>query len=105
MDDFRNNMPIIQTLGNPGMKPRHWEKISEIVGFPIIVDDELTLEKVIDFNLGDYIEKFEGISEAATKENNLERALDKMMKEWADLRFEILSYKCVIQYFCHLTYR
>ncbi|KAF9413227.1 hypothetical protein HW555_008507 [Spodoptera exigua] len=93
IDEFKSNMPIIQTLGNPGMKPRHWEKISEIVGFPIVVDDELSLEKVIDFNLGDYIDKFESISEAATKENNLERALDKMMKEWADLRFEILIYK------------
>ncbi|KAJ8726572.1 hypothetical protein PYW07_001270 [Mythimna separata] len=93
MDEFKGHMPIIQTLGNPGMKLRHWEKISEIVGFPIVVDDELSLEKVIDFNLSDYIDKFEGISEAATKENNLERALDKMMKEWADLRFEILVYK------------
>ncbi|XP_045534007.1 dynein axonemal heavy chain 7 [Papilio machaon] len=93
MDDFKTHMPIIQTLGNPGMKLRHWEKVSEIVGFPIVVDEELSLAKVIDFNLDDYIEKFEGISEAATKENNLEKALDKMMKEWADLKFEILSYK------------
>ncbi|CAH0726011.1 unnamed protein product, partial [Brenthis ino] len=93
MEDFKTHMPIIQTLGNPGMKPRHWEKVSEIVGFPIVVDDELSLEKVIDFNLVDYIEKFENISEAATKENNLEKALDKMIKEWAELRFEILPYK------------
>ncbi|XP_037866676.1 dynein axonemal heavy chain 7 isoform X1 [Bombyx mori] len=93
MDSFKTNLPIIQTLGNPGMKPRHWEKISDIVGFPIVVDDELSLEKVIDFNLVDYIEKFETISEAATKENNLEKALDKMMKEWADLKFDILPYK------------
>ncbi|XP_041972117.1 dynein axonemal heavy chain 7 isoform X2 [Aricia agestis] len=93
MDEFKTHMPIIQTLGNPGMKPRHWEKVSEIVGFPIVVDDELSLEKVIDFNLVDYIDKFEGISEAATKENNLEKALDRMMKEWADLVFEILPYK------------
>lgn len=95
MDEFKTNIPIIQTLGNPGMKPRHWEKISEIVGFPILVDDSLSLEKVIDFNLVDYIEKFEAISEAATKENNLEKALDKMMKEWADLKFDILVYKLV----------
>ncbi|CAG4997774.1 unnamed protein product [Parnassius apollo] len=92
IEEFKTHLPIIQTLGNPGMKPRHWEKVSEIVGFPIVVDDELSLEKVIDFNLVDYIEKFEGISEAATKENNLEKALDKMMKEWADLKFEILLY-------------
>ncbi|XP_068620866.1 dynein axonemal heavy chain 7 [Battus philenor] len=93
MDEFKTHMPIIQTLGNPGMKARHWEKVSDIVGFPIVVDEELSLAKVIDFNLDDYIEKFEGISEAATKENNLEKALDKMMKEWADLKFDILAYK------------
>ncbi|XP_063529439.1 dynein axonemal heavy chain 7-like [Cydia strobilella] len=93
IDEFKSNMPIVQTLGNPGIKPRHWEKISSIVGFPIILDEELTLQKVIDFNLADFIEKFESISEAATKENNLEKTLDKMMKEWADLRFEILPYK------------
>ncbi|XP_047987651.1 dynein axonemal heavy chain 7-like [Leguminivora glycinivorella] len=93
MDDFKVHLPIINNLGNPGMKARHWEKISDIVGFPIVVDDNLSLEKVIDFNLMDYNDKFEAISEAATKENNLERALDKMMKEWADLTFEILPYK------------
>lgn len=81
------------------MKARHWEKISDIVGFSIVVDDELSLAKVIDMNLDDYIEKFEGISEAATKENNLERTMDKMMKEWADLRFEILPYKLVVMLF------
>lgn len=104
MDEFKTNMPIIQTLGNPGMKARHWEKVSDIVGFPIVVDEELSLEKVIDFNLVDYIEKFESISEAATKENNLEKALDKMMKEWADLKFEILPYKSVltVSFFCCL---
>lgn len=95
MDEFKTHMPIVQTLGNPGMKSRHWEKVSDIVGFPIQVDEELSLQKVIDFHLDEYIDKFEGISEAATKENNLEKALDKMMKEWADLKFEILPYKLV----------
>lgn len=86
-------MPIIQTLGNPGMKARHWEKISEIVGFPIKVDADLTLEKIIDYGLDDYIEKFETISEAATKENNLEKNLKKMMFEWQDVEFTVLPYR------------
>lgn len=86
-------MPIIQTLGNPGMKARHWEKVSEIVGFPIKVDDTLTLEKIIDYGLDDYFEKFEAISESATKENNLEKNLHKMKFEWQDMEFVILVYK------------
>ncbi|KAK9727723.1 Dynein heavy chain, N-terminal region 2 [Popillia japonica] len=93
IEEFKEHMPIIQTLGNPGMKDRHWEKVSEIVGFPIKVDSELTLAKIIDYGLDDYIEKFESISEAATKENNLEKNLNKMIAEWADQEFSVLIYK------------
>ncbi|KAJ8952271.1 hypothetical protein NQ318_007438 [Aromia moschata] len=93
IEEFKEHMPIIQTLGNPGMKARHWEKVSELVGFPIKVDDDLTLEKIIDYGLDDYVEKFEAISESATKENNLEKNLNKMVGEWKDVEFSILVYK------------
>lgn len=86
-------MPTIQTLGNPGMKDRHWERISEIVGFPIEVDEELTLAKIIDYGLDEYIPKFEAVSEAATKENNLEKHLNKMTAEWVDIEFSVLVYR------------
>lgn len=93
MDEFKEHMPIIQTLGNPGMKERHWERVSEIIGFPIKVDAELTLAKVIDYGLGEYVDKFEAISESATKENNLEKNLNKMLFEWTDVEFSVLVYR------------
>lgn len=93
IEEFREHLPTVHTLGNPGMKVRHWEKVSEIVGFPITIDDSLTLEKIIDYGLNEYIPKFEIISEAATKENTLEQNLDKMMKEWEELIFAIHSYR------------
>lgn len=86
-------MPIIQTLGNPGMKERHWEQISEMVGFPIKVSPELTLDKIIEYGLEDYIERFETISEGATKENNLEKAMAKMVFEWSEISFVVNSYR------------
>lgn len=86
-------MPTIQTLGNPGMKDRHWEQISEIVGFPIKISEELTLAKIIDFGLEEYLSKFETISESATKENNLERALNKMVGEWQGIEFGVNAYR------------
>lgn len=86
-------MPTIQTLGNPGMKVRHWEQISEIVGFPIKISTELTLERIIDFGLEEYLPKFDTISQSATKENDLERAMDKMIIEWKDMVFSANSYK------------
>lgn len=46
IEDFKEHIPVILTLGNPTLKSRHWEQISEIVGFPIKVDQYMTLAKV-----------------------------------------------------------
>jgi len=86
-------MPIIQTLGNPRMKERHWEKVSELVGFPIKPGPDLTLSRVIDFGLEEFHSRFAAISEAATKENNLEKALNKMQREWGEMQFRIIAYR------------
>lgn len=95
IEEFRGHMPIVQTLGNPGMKPRHWERVSEIIGFPLKADDTLTLARIIDLGLDEYIPRFETISESATKENNLEKGMEKMMKEWADMEFVCNPYRYV----------
>lgn len=46
IEEFKEHMPIIFTLGNTSMKSRHWELVSEIVGFPIKIDETMTLAKV-----------------------------------------------------------
>ncbi|XP_037882003.1 dynein heavy chain 7, axonemal-like [Glossina fuscipes] len=93
IESFRENMPIISTLGNPGMKARHWEQVSEIVGFSIKVTPELTSARVIDYQLEEYVPKFEVISESATKESNLEKALIRMASEWEDVSFTLAPYR------------
>lgn len=81
------------TLGNPGMRERHWEQISQIAGIPIKFDAELTLGKVLSMNLDAYIAEFEGISEAATKEDTLEKGINKMQRDWTDQAFTVNLYK------------
>ncbi|XP_014284130.1 dynein axonemal heavy chain 7 isoform X1 [Halyomorpha halys] len=93
IEEFKEHMPIVMTLGNPGLKERHWEMISEIVGFPMVPDDDLTLAKIFEFGIEEYVSKFEAISDAATKENNLEKALAKMVNEWTDMQFSVLEYR------------
>ena len=46
-------------------------------------DESSCLSKFVDMNLEPYIPKFESISEAASKEYALEKALEGMKKEWA----------------------
>ena len=86
MDEFKEHMPLVQTLFNPGLRDRHWEQISEIVGAPIKPDEDTCLSKLVDMNLEPYIARFEGISEAASKEYSLEKAMEKMKAEWAPVR-------------------
>ncbi|XP_055681851.1 dynein axonemal heavy chain 7 [Lutzomyia longipalpis] len=93
VDEFKTHMPIVRTLGNSGMKERHWEQVSEIIGFPIKISPDLTLERIIEYGLDDYISKFQIISESATKENNLEKAMTKMVDEWTDMAFTINPYR------------
>jgi len=57
------------------------------------VSPELTLEKIIEYQLDEYVPKFEAISESATKENNLERAMAKMVNEWEGVEFAISAYR------------
>jgi len=83
----------VKTLGNPGMKMRHWDQVSAIAGIIIKVDVTLTLGKILAMNLDAYVDQFELISEAATKENALEKAIEKMYQEWVDLAFTVNLYK------------
>ena len=92
VEEFKEHMPLVQTLFNPGLRDRHWDKISDIVGFSIKPDETSCLSKFVDMNLEPYIAKFEGISEAASKEFALEKALEGMKKEWAPVSLNSLAY-------------
>ena len=52
-------------------RDRHWENVSNTVGFP--VKGGSNLFQILDMGLDEYVSKFEKISDAATKEFNLER--------------------------------
>ncbi|XP_043259913.1 dynein axonemal heavy chain 7 isoform X2 [Colletes gigas] len=93
IEEFTECMPIVATLGNPGLKARHWEQISEIIGIPMKVDADLTLAKVLSMGLEGFVEKFTGISDNASKENTLEKAIDKMQEDWAELTFTVNPFK------------
>ncbi|KAK0094203.1 hypothetical protein PV326_011565 [Microctonus aethiopoides] len=93
IEEFRNHIPTIMTLGNPGMKSRHWDQVAAIVGFPITVDADLTLGKILTMGLDNYIDKFDGIAEAASKESSLEKNIIAMQKDWKQMSFTVNPYK------------
>lgn len=66
----QDHIPLVSTLCNPGIRSRHWQQMSEIVGFDLTPDSSTTLRKVLKQNLAPYLEQFDSISSVASKVSN-----------------------------------
>ena len=64
---FKEYIPVISILCNPGIRERHWVKMSAIAQKDITPDSGTTLRKVLKQELMPFMEEFETISGAASK--------------------------------------
>ncbi|XP_044191900.1 dynein axonemal heavy chain 3 isoform X1 [Thunnus albacares] len=93
IDQFKQHLPILTTICNPGIKDRHWEKISRIVGFEVKPDVNSSLLNMLDLGLSKFSDKLEDIGASASKEYSLEKSMEKMKNEWTELRFSFTPYR------------
>ncbi|XP_060913896.1 dynein axonemal heavy chain 12 [Labrus mixtus] len=91
--EFKEHIPVVSILCNPGIRARHWEQMSEVVGFDLTPDSGTTLRKVLKQNLTPYLEQFESISAAARKEFSLEKAMQTMLHVWDGISFHHQPYR------------
>ncbi|XP_052130864.1 dynein axonemal heavy chain 3 [Frankliniella occidentalis] len=93
VEKFRQYVPVLTTICNPGIQERHWEKLSEVVGVPLKPDENTSLEDMIEVGLPQHLQALEEIGVAATKEYALEKNLKKMKDEWQDMKFDLNLYR------------
>ncbi|XP_030613861.1 dynein heavy chain 7, axonemal isoform X2 [Archocentrus centrarchus] len=92
--DFKEHFPMVQVLCNPGLRKRHWDAMSNLVGNNLEpTDDKGSVFHFLSMHLEQYLGSFEGISEAASKEYSLQKAMEKMAREWDHMEFKLLSYR------------
>eukprot|EP00929_Paragymnodinium_shiwhaense_P109502 TRINITY_DN7596_c0_g2_i1.p1 TRINITY_DN7596_c0_g2~~TRINITY_DN7596_c0_g2_i1.p1 ORF type:complete len:4821 (+),score=1098.93 TRINITY_DN7596_c0_g2_i1:122-14584(+) len=90
-----SHLGLLHSLCNKSLRTRHWEAISNLVGFAIEPDSVFTLSRLIDMDVGKHLPTLRAISEAATKEHVIERVLDAMQAEWKPVQFELKPWRRV----------
>uniref|UniRef100_A0A8C3UWY6 Dynein axonemal heavy chain 1 n=1 Tax=Catharus ustulatus TaxID=91951 RepID=A0A8C3UWY6_CATUS len=93
MDDFKQYVPLIQGLRNPGMRPRHWEMLSNLVKTNVELEPSMTFGHCLELNLQDHMESVLKVAETASKEYAIENALNKIENEWKSVSFVVVLYK------------
>ncbi|EAY19693.1 Dynein heavy chain family protein [Trichomonas vaginalis G3] len=92
-NEMKDHIPLLTALLNPGMKQRHWQKLSEEIGFEFALDDEITLNDALELKLEDKIDVVSEVVGVASKEYSIETALQKMYSEWEEVVLDISPYK------------
>lgn len=85
MDDFKQYVPLIQGLRNPGMRSRHWEMLSSQVKADVELEPSMTFGRCLELNLQDHMETVLKVAETASKEYAIE-----------NVRREDLLYLCLL---------
>jgi dynein heavy chain len=93
IDAFKPIVPLALALRKQGMKDRHWDQLSESVGFDIRPTEDFTLTVLVDKGLVKHSEAAESVGERAQKEHNIEKSLRKMQADWEGLAFKLPRFK------------
>ena len=93
VDEFRPKVPLMVALRKEGMKERHWEQISELMGFPVAPGEGFNFAKVLELGLMKNVDQIVEVGERASKEYGIEVMLNNMISAWDNIVFELLPFK------------
>jgi len=93
LNEFQTHAPLVSALRNPGLRERHWATMSQKLDMTLQPDPALSLRKLLEMDLEQHMGKLDEVSEFATKEYTLERALDNMALDWKPVIYDLMPTK------------
>lgn len=84
IDDFNAMVPLLELMTNQAMKPRHWQRMSDLTTHQFDVEsDGFALRNILEAPLLKYKEEIEDICISAVKEKDIEAKLKTVKAEWS----------------------
>ena len=94
VDRFKRTMPLVGDLHNKAMRQRHWQQIKEESNKHFEQEsDAFTLEAIIELHFEENTSLISEVSEAASKEFDIERGLKAINEKWEVTLFETAAHK------------
>ncbi|KAL0234370.1 hypothetical protein PCE1_001406 [Barthelona sp. PCE] len=98
LDALFDEIPLLQMIGNPSMRARHWEAINNLFS---LVDSDVIDPESNDFKLRDLLshglitkaEEIEEICNGSVKEADIETKLAALDSQWRNQMFVFQDYK------------
>eukprot|EP00746_Dinoflagellata_sp_MGD_P154845 gnl/MRDRNA2_/MRDRNA2_85065_c0_seq4.p1 gnl/MRDRNA2_/MRDRNA2_85065_c0~~gnl/MRDRNA2_/MRDRNA2_85065_c0_seq4.p1 ORF type:complete len:4104 (-),score=817.24 gnl/MRDRNA2_/MRDRNA2_85065_c0_seq4:76-11610(-) len=96
VEEWKGHMATILDLGNPAMRPRHWEKIYKAINLPWkgpASASSISLHTLEMNGIFDHKELVSEISGTASGEFALEQSLDKVIDQWQDMPMPVMNHR------------
>ncbi|CAF0752391.1 unnamed protein product [Didymodactylos carnosus] len=94
IDDFNETCPLLEMMANKSMKPRHWERISNLTRHKFDVEsDNFLLRDIMAAPLLKHKDDIEDICISAIKEKDIEAKLTQVINDWGNQNFTFSSFK------------
>lgn len=92
--NFKEALPLVISLKNDAMKPRHWQKLMEVTGVTFDVTlKTLTLSNIFSMELHKFTAAIEEIINEAVQEAKIENELAKIEAAWRNNALSVIKYK------------
>jgi hypothetical protein len=78
---------------NQGMRERHWEMVAEETGIEVSMESTASLKYLLDNEIMSFLPRIVDVSDTASREWSIEKALGKMLTDWAEISFELAEWK------------
>lgn len=79
---------MLTSIQNPSIKERHIDELRTIVGFYFEINEQTTLNDLLMLKLHMHEDQVKELVDKAVKEQQIEKALQEVVKVWSDIGFE-----------------